>query len=266
VDLGISGKSAFVSGGSSGMGRAIAETLAREGCNVTVAALARDQDQIDQTVKSILADGGQAVGIGVDLTVADEVERAVALATTTFGAPDIAVANVDGPGPGHLEDVSDADFEQSFKQMAMSMIYLSRAVLPHMKEQRWGRIVNMGSIAAKEPPPELAHILANTSRAAVVALNKSLSNEYAKFGITVNTIGTGYIGTQRMENYFATVAEKKNIDVEVVRRSITDLLPADRVGTPEEMAGTVAFLCSQQAGYVQGALIPVDGGLHRSAW
>jgi 3-oxoacyl-[acyl-carrier protein] reductase len=266
VDLGIADKVAFVSGGSMGMGRAIAERFAQEGCRVVVAALERDQDSIDDTVKAIMAEGGEAVGVGADLTEPASVQRAVGVATATFGPPDIAVANVDGPGVGNFFDVSDEDFEQSFRQMAMSMIYLTRAVLPHMKEQRWGRIVNLGSIAAKEPPPELAHILANTARASVVALNKSLSNEFASFGITINTIGTGWISTPRMEGYLDRMAEDRDIPVTTVRQSIESLMPAGRMGRPEEMAGTVAFLCSQLGGFINGALIPVDGGLHRGAW
>jgi NAD(P)-dependent dehydrogenase (short-subunit alcohol dehydrogenase family) len=135
-----------------------------------------------------------------------------------------------------------------------------------MRAQKWGRIVNINSSSAKEPFRELAHILANTGRAAVVALNKSLSNEFAGDGVTINSIGTGYIGTDRMLGYFARVAEEKGLPVEAVQASLTASIPAGRVGRPEEMAGTIAFLCSEYGGFINGELIAVDGGQHRSAW
>jgi 3-oxoacyl-[acyl-carrier protein] reductase len=266
MDLGISGKVAFVEGGSMGMGRATAELFAQEGCRVVIAALPEDKESIDETVEAIVSAGGQAVGVAADLTVDEDVQRAIDVATTTFGPPDIAVANVGGPGPGDFFDVSNDDFTVAFQQMAMSMVYLARAVLPHMREQGWGRIVNLGSGAAKEPPPELPHILANTTRAAVVPLNKSLSNEFGRYGITINTIATGYIGTQRMKNYFANLAEERGVPVEKLVDALTANVPVRRVGTPEEMAAVIVFLCSEQAGYVTGEFIAVDGGFHRSAW
>lgn len=266
MDLGISDKVAFVEGGSMGMGRATAELFAKEGCRVVIAALPEHKESIDETVEAIIASGGQAVGVAADLTLEDEVQRAIEVAITTFGSPDIAVANVGGPGPGDFFDVSNEDFTLAFQQMAMSMIYLARAVLPHMREQGWGRIVNLGSGAAKEPPPELPHILANTTRAAVVPLNKSLSNEFSRYGITINTIATGYIGTQRMKDYFANLAQERGVAVEQLVGALTANVPVRRVGTPEEMAAVIVFLCSEQAGYVTGEFIAVDGGFHRSAW
>ncbi|KRA31502.1 3-oxoacyl-ACP reductase [Nocardioides sp. Root614] len=266
MDLGIAGKVAFVSGGSMGMGRATAELLAQEGCLVAVAALPAHKESIDETVDAIRVAGGRAVGVAADLTVEEDVNRAVAECTFALGAPDIAIANVGGPGPGDFVDVANEDFTDAFQSMAMSMIYLVRAVLPHMREQKWGRIVNLNSGAAKEPPPELPHILANTARAAVVPLNKTLSNEFGKDGITVNTIATGYIGTQRMQAYYEHLAAERGVTKEELVAALTANVPVRRVGTPEEMAGVVTFLCSEYAGYVTGEFIAVDGGFHRSAW
>lgn len=266
MDLGIAGKVAFVSGGSMGMGRATAELLAAEGCRVAVAALEQDKESIDDTVAAIKAAGGQAIGVAGDLTVKTDVQRAIAETTEAFGTPDIAIANVAGPGVGYLFDVADEDFMTAHQQMTMSMVYLCREVIPHMRAQKWGRIVNINSSSAKEPFRELAHILANTGRAAVVALNKSLSNEFAGDGVTINTIGTGYIGTDRMLGYFARVAAEKGLPVEAVQASLTASIPAGRVGLPSEMAGTIAFLCSEYGGFINGELIAVDGGQHRSAW
>jgi 3-oxoacyl-[acyl-carrier protein] reductase len=267
MDLGIAGKVAFVSGGSMGMGRTTAELLAAEGCRVVVAALPDHAASIDDTVAAINASGGHAVGVAADLTLEADVNRAVAAATDAFGtAPDIAVANVGGPKQGDFFDVTNDDFGQALHAMAMSMIYLARSVIPHMRQQRWGRIVALNSGAAKEPPPELPHILANTSRAAVVTFNKSLANEFGRDGITVNTIATGYIATPRMQAYYDKLAVDRGVSADSLVAELTANVPARRIGTPEEMAGVIAFLCSQQAGYVTGEFIAVDGGFHRSAW
>jgi 3-oxoacyl-[acyl-carrier protein] reductase len=266
MDLGIKGRVAFVSGGSMGMGRATAELFAQEGCRVVVAALVRDAESIDETVAAITSAGGEAVGVAADLTVRSEVQRAVGVAAETFGSPpDIAIANVNGPGAGYFDDVTDEDFTVALHDMTMSMVYLCRVVLPHMRAQRWGRIVCLNSVAAKEPIPELAHVLANPSRAAVANLNKSLSNEVARDGVSINTIGTGWIGTKRMHGYIDRMAQESGSTPEAVLASVTAGTPAGRFGTPEEMAGVVTFLCSEYAGFVNGEFIAVDGGLHRWA-
>jgi 3-oxoacyl-[acyl-carrier protein] reductase len=266
VDLGIQGKVAFVSGGSMGMGRTTAELLATEGCRVIVTALPRDKESIDETVDSIRSAGGQAIGVSGDLTVRDDVEAAVAAGIRAFGPSDIAVANVDGPPPGRFDDVSDEQFVLAMGQMVMSTVYLCRAVIPHMREVGWGRIVAINSVGAKEPPREVDHILVNPSRAAVIALNKTLSNEFAGDGITVNTIGTGFIGTERMYRGFGRAAEAQGRPLDDVLGELMATIPAGRVGKPEEIAATIAFLCSEGAAYVNGEVINVDGGFHRAAF
>jgi NAD(P)-dependent dehydrogenase (short-subunit alcohol dehydrogenase family) len=266
VDLGITGRVAFVSGGSMGMGRTTAELLAQEGCRVIVAALARDKESIDETVDAIRSAGGEAVGVSGDLTLRNEVEAAVAEGTRIFGPADIAVANVDGPPPGDFDSVTDEQFVLAMNQMVMSTVYLCRAVVAHMRAQRWGRIVALNSVGAKEPPREVPHILVNPSRAAVISLNKTLSNEFAGAGITVNTIGTGFIGTARMYRGFQLMADKQGRTLTDVLGEIEATIPAGRVGKPEEIAATVAFLCSDGAGYVNGELVNVDGGFHRAAF
>jgi 3-oxoacyl-[acyl-carrier protein] reductase len=267
MDLGIAGKVAFVSGGSMGMGRSTAELFAKERCRVAVAALPDHKESIDETVEAIRAHGGEAVGIAADLTVEDDVNRAISTTAAEFGSrPDIAIANVGGPKQGDFVDVTNDDFSNALGDMAMSMVYLARAVIPHMREQRWGRIVTLNSGAAKEPPPELPHILANTSRAAVVTLNKSLANEFGRDGITINTIATGYIGTPRMRAYYEKLAATRDVPVDSIIDQLTANVPLRRVGTPEEMASVIVFLCSRLAGYVTGEFLSVDGGFHRSAW
>lgn len=264
MDLGIAGKVAFVSGGSRGIGRATAELLAADGVHVVIAA--RDQVAIDDTVAAIRANGGDAVGVSADLTRPDDVARAVAAATEAFGPPDIAVSNVHGPGPGDFFELTDEQFVAAFHEMTLSVVHLTRNVVPHMKAQGWGRLVNVGSGAAKEPPPELRHMLANVARAAVVTLQKSLANELGPHGITVNTVATGWIGTDRMWGYVDMLAGERGVSRDAALEPFTSVIPARRVGKPREMAATIAFLCSEAAGYISGEMINVDGGFHRSAF
>lgn len=264
MDLGINGRVAFVSGGSKGIGRRVSLMLAAEDCHVVVAA--RGQESIDETVQAIKDAGGSAVGVSADLTSPEGVERAVAVARETFGPPDIAISNVHGPGPGNFFDLSADEFAQAFNEMVLSVTYLTRAVVPDMQRKGWGRLVNVGSGAAKEPPPELKHILANTTRASVVTLQKSLANELGPYGITVNTVATGFIASERMYEYFNDVARKQSTTADEALAPFVAAIPARRPGRPEEEAALIVFLCSELAGYINGELINVDGGFHRSAF
>lgn len=265
MDFSIAGKVAFVSGGSKGVGRKVSEMLAAEGCHVIVAA--RGREAIDETVAVIRGQGGSAIGVSADLTRQDGVLQALEAGVKAFGGmPDIALNNVHGPGAGNLMDLQPEQFEQTFREITLSAVYLAQAVLPHMKEKGWGRFISINSGAAKEPPKDLKHLLANSVRASVVSLNKSLANEFGPYGITVNTIGTGYIGSERMYDYLAKVAAERNIDPQQQLDEACRQIPAGRPGKPEEMAAVIAFLCSEQASYVTGTLIPIDGGLHQSAW
>jgi 3-oxoacyl-[acyl-carrier protein] reductase len=266
MDLRINGKVALMSGGSRGIGRGVAEMLAEDGCLVAIAALPDDQFVLDEVVNGIEKNGGRAMGIAADMTNEHEIDRAVSECRANFGDPDIVIANVYGPPPGFFEEVTNEQFEKSVKDMTLSLVYLLRRTIPHMKESGWGRIVNMNSIGAKEPTRFPGHVLVNTGRAAAVALAKSLSDEYAQFGITVNSIGTGFIGTDRMYSYWDRLEAETGTPRDELLRTITDTIPSGRVGHVDEIAATVAFLCSENSGYVNGEFINVDGGWHRSAW
>lgn len=262
MDLGIHGKVALVSGGSKGIGRAIAEELAREGARVLVAA--RGQDAIDATLSAIRAAGGEAAGCAADLATPDGVERAVAAARAAFGAPDIAISNVYGPTHGTWDETQNDDFRAAYDQIVMSVVWLTRAVVPDMKKKRWGRLVNVGSICAKEPHRELPLLTANVTRVGVVALQKSLSAELGKYGITVNTLATGGFLTDRYRAYFEKRASEQGVAAGglLARPDI----PVGRLGDPAEMAAVAAFLCSARASYLTGQMIVVDGGKVETLW
>lgn len=266
MELGIAGKVALIAGGSKGMGRRAGEMLASEGAAVAIVALESDRESIDEAVNAIIAQGGKAIGVAADMTVKEEIRRAVNTCRGELGSPDIVVANVNGPPPGFFDEVSDEQFETAVLEMTLSVVYLLRETVPHMKEQHWGRIINMNSIGAKEPTRFPGHILVNTGRAAAVALAKSLADEFAEYGITVNSIGTGFIGTDRMYAYWDRMSQKTGRPRDELLKVITDTIPAGRVGKVEEMSGTITFLCSELGGYINGEFINVDGGWHRSAW
>ena len=256
MDLGIEGRVALVSGGASGMGKAIALRLAKEGVAVAVVALPDDPAAISATVAAIEEEGGRAAGVAADLTKEDDVIRALGEAASRLGPPDIVVVNVAGPESGYFDDVTNSDFEVSLPGMSMSLVYLARTALGHMRGQAWGRIVVLNSVVAKEPPPDIGHVLAAPARAAANGLGKALANELASDGITVNVVAAGFIGTDRFHARVGADA------LEQVKRGI----PARRVGRAEEIASAVAYLCSNDAGYITGETIAVDGGYHRSAF
>jgi 3-oxoacyl-[acyl-carrier protein] reductase len=258
MDFGIRGKVAVSGGGSKGMGRAVSEDFAREGCRVVV--VARGQEAVDDTVATIKAAGGDAIGVYADMATKDGVLKVRAEARKAYGDPDIVVGNVYGPTHGRWEESKDEDFLEAYEQIVMSQVHLLRHFTPAMKDKGWGRIVLINSNAAKQPHKELPLVTANVTRVGAVSLNKSVSDEIAKHGITINTIGTGGFATERYTSYMKRTMEAagKAFDEREARRRTE--IPVGRLGTPEEMAAVVVFLCSARASYVTGQFIVVDGG------
>lgn len=260
MDLRIRGKIAFVAGGSQGMGLATAQILADEGCRVAV--VARDQGRIDRAVAGIHAAGGTAIGVSADLATAAGVTSAVEAVRQAYGDPEIVVAQTNDLTSGRFFELTDDDFRRVFQTFTIGFAALARAVIPAMRQAGWGRIVHIGSCVAKEPDRE-PHVAHNTIRSSTTSLVKSLADEFARDGITVNSVAPGYIMTDTMETF---VRQHYGADEDIAGWvGKTRGVPAERHGTPEEIGATIAFLCSGLAGYTTGEWITVDGGWHRSA-
>jgi 3-oxoacyl-[acyl-carrier protein] reductase len=260
MDLGIHGKTALVAGGSKGMGRAAARMLGAEGCNVAI--VARGQEAIDKVVSEIRNDGGNAIGIAADLATRDGVRSAVDATSAAFGSPDIVIGQTNERAGQPFWELEDEAFVHSFRTFTMSAVYLARAVLPDMRGRKWGRFVHIGSGTAKETETRFSHILANVARPSTAGLMKSLADEVAIDGVTVNTVAPGWIVTPALEQHFRDRNMSVAEGADWVRGRIG--LPAGRFGKPEEIASLIVYLCSAQAGYITGEWIIVDGGMHRS--
>lgn len=256
MDLGLSGKVALVAGSSRGLGRAIAEELAAEGASLVLCA--RREDSLQEARTAIEQHGSQVVAVAADLADPAQVERVVQAGMREFGRIDILVTNAGGPPAGPFEQHTPEAWDRAVQLTLGSVLNLTRAVLPGMKERRWGRILNVTSIAVKQPVDGL--ILSNSVRAAVTGFARTLANEIAPWGITVNNVLPGYTRTERLDELAAANSKAKGISQEEARAAWETQIPMGRLGEPQEFAALVAFLASERASYITGTSIPVDGG------
>jgi 3-oxoacyl-[acyl-carrier protein] reductase len=238
VDLGLTDRVAIVAAASKGLGKAVALGLASEGAKLAICA--RGRDDLQRTASQIQT---EVLAETVDVTVEAQVQAFVESTLHKFGRVDICVTNAGGPPAKRFEDTSAEDWRSAVELNFMSTMNFARAVLPHMKERRWGRLIAISSVAVLQPVDGL--ILSNAARSAVRGLVKSLSNEYAPFNVLVNNVCPGYTATERLLKLGARPEAQ---------------IPLGRVATPEEFANLVVFLASERASYITGVSIPVDGG------
>ena len=257
MDLGLKGKAALVCGSSQGLGRAIAGALAAEGADVAINS--RSPDKLAAAREEIASTtGAKVVAVPADLTDPDAIDGVVSAARRAFGKIDILVTNTGGPPSGPFESHDAEAWRQAIAQNLESVVNLVRTVLPEMKERGWGRIVNVTSISVKQPVAGL--ILSNSIRAAVTGFARTIANEAAPFGVTVNNVLPGFTRTERLVDLAQATSGRTGNTVESVYEGWQKEVPMARLGEPEELAALTAFLCSEKAAYITGQSIAVDGG------
>ena len=242
---------AFVGGGTKGIGRAIVKKLVDKGYKVYTAS--RNSENVERLKKEL----PEATPYTGDLSKKEDIDRIFDDILGKEGKIDILVNNLGGPPPGNFDDIDDEIWLKSFELTFLSKVRMIRKVLPGMKKQKWGRIINMESVSVKTPYPNL--LTSNAIRPAVVGLAKHLSIELAPYNITVNTIATGLTATQRMENLIRDAAERKGISYDEEKKLRVADVPMGRLAEPEEIAAAAVFLASDEASFITGTVIPVDG-------
>jgi 3-oxoacyl-[acyl-carrier protein] reductase len=257
MDLGLKDRVALVAASSRGLGKACALELAREGAQVVVCA--RDAEHLaDAAAEIATATGAEVFPVQADLTDAAQIRYLVAETLARFGRVDVLVTNNGGPPAGFFVDFDDEDWWAAHQLTLLSAVRLIRAVLPAMRDRRWGRIINITSVSVKQPIDNL--ILSNVYRPGVVGLAKTLSAQLAADGITVNNVAPGYTRTDRVLDLARARAADGDQSVEEVLADTGSSVPMQRMGEPGELAALVAFLASERAGYITGTTIQVDGG------
>jgi 3-oxoacyl-[acyl-carrier protein] reductase len=261
MNTGLEEKCAIVCAASKGLGKASALALAREGARVMMCA--RTAATLEAAAAEIRGEtGARVVPVVADVSLAADVDRLVACAAEEFGAIDILVTNTGGPRSGPFESLDDADWLRAYDSLVMSVVRLSRAVIPHMRKRGAGRIIHVTSVSVKQPIDGLA--LSNALRAAVTGLSRTLASELAPDNILVNCVAPGYTRTGRVIELAEQAAAREGSTAAEVQRRTEDKIPLKRMGTPQEFGDVVAFLASERASYVTGTTLQVDGGFVRS--
>jgi 3-oxoacyl-[acyl-carrier protein] reductase len=257
MDLGLRDRVAIVAASSQGLGKACAVELAREGARIVVCS--RKQSRLEGVASEIqAATGAEVLPLAADLTDPEQIQHLVDSTLRHWGRIDVLVTNNGGPPAAYFDDLDDEAWLAAHQLTLMSAVRLIRAVLPTMRSQGWGRIVNITSVSVKQPLDNL--LLSNVYRPGVVGLAKTLSAQVAGDGVTINNVAPGYTRTDRVLELAEARAEEEGRTVEEILAETTVSYPMQRMGEPEEMAALVAFLASERASYITGTTIQVDGG------
>ena len=257
MDLGLTGKAALVGGASRGIGRATATALAREGCRVAICS--RNQETLEAAAQEIRdATGADVLPIQCDMSKLDDIKRLVAQAADALGRLDIVVNNAGGPPTGTFEQLDERYWEHALQQNLLSAVRTIREALPHLRRSGAGRIINITSVAVKQPIDGL--MLSNAARLGVIGMAKTLSRELAPEGITVNNVCPGNIATERLISLIEGRAQQQGIPLEQAVSLEEGRVPPGYLGDPDDVANLIAFLASAQARYITGTTIQVDGG------
>ncbi len=264
MELGLKGKVALVTAASKGIGFGVAKVLASEGCKVVMSS--RSVDSISRSRDQIFRDTGNrdVYSISADLTIKEHVDQLVKNATAKFGAVDILAYNTGPPKPGTFNELGEADWDNGVKLLLMSAVWLAKRVLPGMERKKWGRLIFITSTTLKQPIPNL--VLSNTVRLSLAGLSKSLAAEYGARGITSNGIMQGHVLTDRQKEIAKDISARTGKTVDDAMKQVLLQVPLGRYGTAEEVGYLVAFLASDKASYINGAMIPIDGGMTRSVF
>ena len=261
MDLSIKGKNAIVCASSQGLGKSAAVDLAKEGVNIAICS--RNQEKIDLVKNEIenISDV-KVVAIQADLSLEKDIDTLFNKAKEELKTIDILINNNGGPPPSTFEELTDEDWQKAFNSTMMSAIRLSKLVLPDMKKNKWGRIVNISSISVKTPVNGL--FLSNSIRMGVLGWAKALSDEVAPHGITVNTVCPGTTKTERIEQILNSQSESSGKDKSELQEAMANNIPMQRIGEPTDLSALITFLASEKASYMTGLAVQVDGGSART--
>ncbi len=261
MDLGIEGRVAAVGGASSGLGKAIAWALAREGARVAICA--RDQERLERTGLALnRASGRDIFAFPCDLSTPSGPRDFVEATVSQFGKLDILVCNAGGPPATTSVSTPPEAWGEALELSLLSTIRLAQAAIPYMRRDRWGRIICLTSVSVKSPLPSM--ILSNTARPGVVGFAKTVAEEFAQDGITVNVVCPGYMATDRVKELAEERAAQSNTSVDKIMAAMVGGIPSGRMGDPKELGDLVAFLASERAAYITGTTIQIDGGYVRA--
>ncbi|MHB8512797.1 MAG: SDR family oxidoreductase [Actinomycetota bacterium] len=259
MELGLKGRAAVVTASSKGLGRACALALASEGCDIAISA--RGEEALRKTEAELQALGARVRAVVADVSKPEDCKRIVDGAADEFGRLDVLVPIAGGPPPGPFDSFDDEAYRKALELDLMSVVRLCAAAVPIMRQRSWGRVVTVQSISIKQPLPGL--VLSNTSRAGVAGFAKTLANELASEGITVNTVCPGPTLTDRIKNLASAAASQGSMTFEDAIRAYESDIPMRRLGKPEEIGALVAYLASEPAAFLTGLVVQADGGMYR---